>query len=271
MLKLPMLLFRSLWVHRSITILLASRELTTRFTGSLFGRLWLIISPLVLLAVYAFFFGEILQAKWSVGNAGDGLTSFALVIFSGLILHQFFADCISRAPELMLINPNYVKKIVFPLEILPVVTLLAAIVQLLISTLILIIVFGLVDHTVYWKWLFLPVVYIPFFITTLGIMWVLSALGVFLRDLRQLMQFMATVTLFLSPVFYPMDRLPESMQFLNFVNPLVVVIEQARIIIFEGKYPDWMLLAEYSVISFVIALVGFYCFQRSKPAFADVI
>jgi len=261
----------SLWGNRGLIKILTSRELAGRFTGSLLGRFWLVLSPIIMLGVYAYFFGEILQSKWSLGASSESLTSFALIIFSGLILHQLFAECISRAPDLIVINPNYVKKIVFPLEILPVVVLASMILQLLISVLILIAVFAFMDGIFNWSWLLLLFIYIPFFILTLGVMWFLAALGVFLRDLRQLTQFVATVALFLSPVFYPMDRLPEELQILKFINPLVIVIEQSRLVLFEGVVPEWGVLGIYSLVSILVACVGFYFFMRSKPAFADVI
>jgi lipopolysaccharide transport system permease protein len=251
--------------------MLTSRELTGRFTGSFFGRFWLFLSPLMILCIYAYFFGEILQAKWNIGDSKQGLASFALLIFSGLILHQLFSDCICRSPDLVLSNPNYVKKIVFPLEILAYVALFSSVVQMITGLIILLIAFVIMTGVFYWTWLLLPLVYIPFFLMTLGLMWILAALGVFLRDLRQIMQFVATVTLFLSPVFYPMNRLPSELQFLPFVNPLVVVIEQSRLMLFEGTLPDWGILFAYFIVSLVVVFCGHYFFTRSKPAFADVI
>lgn len=261
----------SLWKNRSLIRILTVRELAGRFTGSLLGRFWLVLSPLIMLGIYAYFFGEILQAKWSISSHAQGLTDFALIIFSGLILHQLFADAISRAPDLIVANPNYVRKIIFPLEILPAVALASAVLQLLIGMVVLMVVVALSSGDVNWIWLLIPIIYIPFFLMTLGLMWILAALGVFLRDLRQLTQFVATAALFLSPIFYPMDRLPESLQILKFINPLVIAIEQSRVVLFEGALPDWVVLGAYSVVSFVVASLGFYFFTRSKPAFADVI
>lgn len=257
--------------NRNLIRILTLRELAGRFTGSFLGRFWLILSPLIMLGIYAYFFGEILQAKWSIGPDSEGLVHFALIIFSGLILHQLFADSVGRAPDLIVSNPNYVRKIVFPLEVLPVVALTTTILQLLISMVILMVVCALATGSVKWTWLLIPIIFIPFFIVTLGIMWLLSALGVFLRDLRQVTQFVATIALFLSPVFYPMDRLPEGLQILKFINPLIVTIEQTRIVLFEGNPPEWGVLGIYSLVSIIIASFGFYFFTRSKSAFADVL
>lgn len=260
-----------IWSHRQLIVVLAKRELAQRFMGSYLGRFWLILSPFLMLAIYAYFFGEILQAKWSLTSTGGGLTNFALMIFSGLILHQFFSDSITRAPDLVLSNPNYVKKIIFPTEILPVVALLVTFVQLMIGLAVLVSVFGITTGKVFWTWLLIPLIYLPFTLFTLGASWVLASLGLFLRDIRQVMQFSAAALLFLSPVFYPMDRLPIEMQFLKYVNPLIIAIEQSRIVLFTGISPNWSVLAIYTFVSVIVAISGFYFFIRSKPAFADVI
>ncbi len=252
-------------------MVLARRDLAHRFTGSLLGRFWLVLSPLIMLGIYVYFFGAVLQAKWSLGPVQNSLASFAVMIFSGLILHQFFSECITRAPELVLSNPNYVKKIIFPTEILSIVALLSTSLQLLISLLILMAVFAWMSHVVFWTWLYIPFIYLPFMLITLGIMWFLASLGVFLRDLRQIIQFVAAALLFLSPVFYPMDRLPEALQFLKYVNPLVIVIEQSRLVLFAGIAPDGLVLATFYSVSFILAAAGYCFFMRSKPAFADVI
>lgn len=260
-----------LWHNRRLILLLTVRELGSRFAGALFGRLWLFIAPLVMLGMYAYFFGEILQAKWSIGGGEDSLTSFAMLIFSGLIIHQFFSECLIKAPDLVLSNPNYVKKVIFPLEILAVVTLLSAVIQLFIGSFILLLVFAIKNQVVSYSWLFFPLVCLPLFLLTIGLVWIFAALGVFLRDLRQVMQFVSTLTLFMSPVFYPMDRLPEQLQFLTYVNPLIIAIEQTRMVIFQGVPPDWIVLGGYSAASLLIFLIGYYFFMRSKSAFADVL
>lgn len=260
-----------IWNQRHLIKVLVLRELAQRFMGSYLGRFWLVLAPFIMLAIYAYFFGEIFQAKWNLSSNGESLVSFALMIFSGLLLHQFFADSISRAPDLVLSNPNYVKKIIFPTEILAVVALLATLIQMCIGVLVLLLVFALTSHTLYWTWLLLPFIYLPFIFITLGLSWILSALGVFLRDLRQIMQFVSAALLFLSPVFYPMDKLPEGLQLLKYVNPLIVVIEQSRIALFTGKMPDWSVLAVCSLVALGVSYIGLYFFVRSKPAFADVI
>lgn len=260
-----------LWHNRRLILLLTVRELGSRFAGALFGRLWLFIAPLVMLGMYAYFFGEILQAKWSIGDGESSLTSFAMLIFSGLIIHQFFSECLIKAPDLVLSNPNYVKKVIFPLEILAVVTLLSAVIQLFIGSLILLLVFSIKNQVISYSWLFFPFVCLPLFLLTIGLVWIFAALGVFLRDLRQVMQFVSTLTLFMSPVFYPMDRLPEQLQFLTYVNPLIIAIEQTRMVIFQGVPPDWIVMGGYSAASLMIFLIGYYFFMRSKSAFADVL
>jgi lipopolysaccharide transport system permease protein len=262
---------KHLWRHRSLILTLSRRELNGRFQGTLLGRLWLVLAPLLMLCIYAFFFGEILQAKWSIGASGSGFANFTLILFSGLMLHQFLSECLSRAPDLVLSNPNYVKKIIFPLEILALVTVKVTSLQLLISVLVLLGAFVVMTGQVYWQWIFLPLILIPFVVLTVGLVWLFSALGVFLRDLGQMVLYLSNILLFMSPVFYPMDRLPDGMQFIYYVNPLIVIIEQVRQVLFMGASPDWVILLGYSAIALVVACVGYYFFSRSKPAFADVM
>lgn len=261
----------SLWRHRQLVSALLQRQLAARFQGSLLGRLWLPLTPLIMLVIYAFVFGQVLQARWQMGEHGDNLTSFALILFSGLLVHQFFAEVVSGAPGLILSNPNYVKKIIFPLAILPWVATLNAGVQALFSLACLLIAVALLGGTVHWSWLALPLVYLPLLLLTLGLGWLLAALGVFLRDLQQVMGFICSALLFLSPVFYPMSLLPDSMGFLWLINPLILIIEQSRQVIFAGLWPDWSQLGLYYLATIPFILGCGWVFQRSQHAFADVI
>lgn len=259
------------WQHRQLILALSRREILGRFQGSFLGRLWLVLAPLFMLCLYAFFFGEILQARWSIGVADATFGNFTLILFSGLMLHQFLSESLGRAPELILSNANYVKKIIFPLEILALVVVKVNAVQLLVSVAILMIAVVVMTGQYFWQWIYLPLVLIPFMVLTTGLVWLFAALGVFLRDLKQVVMYLSTILLFMSPVFYSMDRLPDSLQFIYFVNPLIVAIDQIRQVLFLGASPDWMILLSYSAVAVVVAVVGYKFFLRSKPAFADVM
>jgi lipopolysaccharide transport system permease protein len=221
------------------------------------------------LAIYTFIFGHVFNARWGVEGDSDG--GFALVLFCGLIVHGFFAECINRAPVLITSNVNYVKKVIFPIEMLPWVTVTAALFHSLMSLLVLslfnLYVSGSIPLTVLW----LPVVLLPYLLLMTGAIWLVSALGVFLRDIRLIVGVLTTALLFLSPVFYPVSSLPETAQRLIYLNPLTLIIEQIRDIFLWGNSPDFRALAIYLLAAVVVAIIGFTWFQKSRRGFADVL
>lgn len=266
---MPKEMFASLWRSRGLIQASAKREVLGRYRGSTLGLLWSFLNPLFMLTIYTFVFSVVFKARWNAGS--DSKTEFALVLFAGLIVFNLFAECINRAPGLILANPNYVKKVVFPLEILPVVTLLSALFHGLISLGVwlwaYLVFFGPPHATV----LYLPLVILPLFFFIMGLSWALASLGVFLRDVSQLIGVMVTVLMFLSPIFYPATALPEDYRHLLYLNPLTPVIEQTRDVLFWGKSPDFTMLGIYWVVSVLIAWLGFAWFQKTRKGFADVL
>lgn len=262
-------MFASLWRNRELIKASAKREVLGRYRGSFLGLLWSFFNPLFMLAVYTFVFSVVFKARWDADS--DSKTEFALVLFAGLIVFNLFGECMNRVPGLILSNPNYVKKVVFPLEILPVVTLLSALFHGVISLgvwlLAYLVFFGLPHVTV----LYLPLVILPFLLFVIGLSWVLASLGVFLRDVSQVIGVMTTVLLFLSPIFYPATALPEAFRQWLYLNPLTPVIEQTRDVLYWGKSPDFALLGIYWLASVIIAWVGFAWFQKTRKGFADVL
>lgn len=265
----PVELVASLWRHRSLIAASVKREVLGRYRGSVMGILWSFFNPLFMLAVYTFVFSVVFQARWSGGSGSK--TEFALVLFAGLMMFNLFAECINRAPGLILSNVNYVKKVVFPLEILPAVTLLAALFHLLISLgvwlLAYVIFFGVPHATV----LYLPLIVLPLVVFIMGLGWALASLGVYLRDVSQFIGLITTVLMFLSPIFYPATALPEAYRHLLYLNPLTPVIEQTRDVLFWGKNPDFLMLGLYWLITAIIAWLGFAWFQKTRKGFADVL
>jgi len=265
----PVEMVASLWRHRSLIAASAKREVLGRYRGSVMGILWSFFNPLFMLAVYTFVFSVVFQARWGGGSGSK--TEFALVLFAGLMMFNLFAECINRAPGLILSNVNYVKKVVFPLEILPAVTLLAALFHLLISLgvwlLAYVIFFGVPHATV----LYLPLIVLPLVVFIMGLGWALASLGVYLRDVSQFIGLITTVLMFLSPIFYPATALPEAYRHLLYLNPLTPVIEQTRDVLFWGKNPDFLMLGLYWLITAIIAWLGFAWFQKTRKGFADVL
>lgn len=265
----PKGIFTSLVKYQSLIRQLAKREVSSRYRGSVMGFFWTLLNPLLMLTIYTFIFGYVFKARWGDMNLGDG--GFALTLFCGLIVHGVFAECINRAPTLISSNVNYVKKVVFPVEILPWVTIYAAFFHALMSFLVLLIFSLIVNGNIPITALWLPVVLAPYVIFLVGCLWLFSALGVYLSDIQQLMGVMTTALLFLSPVFYPISALPEILQGWIYLNPLTLIMEQSREVLLWGHNPDFKLLFLYSIVALAISIFGFVLFQKSRRGFADVL
>jgi lipopolysaccharide transport system permease protein len=263
-------LARSLWQHRNLIAQLTRREVVGRYRGSVMGLAWSFMTPILMLVVYTFVFSVVFKARW--GTSGDeSRADFAVVLFVGMIVYGLFAEMVNRAPGLILANANYVKKVVFPLEILPVVSMGGAVFHALVSILVLVVAIVMTNGVFAWTALLLPVVILPLLIATLGLVWCLAALGVYLRDVGQTVGIFTTVALFLSPVFYPMSALPENFQIALQLNPLTFIIEQCRAVVIFGQWPQWQGLALYTFISVMVAWAGFWWFQKTRKGFADVL
>lgn len=262
---------RTLLQHRFLIWQLSKREVIGRYRGSVLGILWSLVNPLFMLAVYTFVFSVVFKARWADRGVEENQFQFAIVLFSGLIVHSLFAECFNRAPTLILNNANYVKKVIFPLEILPYTVLISAIFHALVSYFILFVFYALVHHSLQWTILFLPLVLIPFLIFSMGVSWLLASLGVFLRDIGQLTMVLTTVLLFVSPIFFPVERVPEFLQPFIYANPLTFIVNQSREVALFGNLPDWKGLGIYLLVSLIVAQFGFWWFQRTRKGFADVI
>jgi len=197
----PVEMFTSLWRNRELILASAKREILGRYRGSVLGLLWSFFNPIFMLAVYTFVFSVVFKARWSVGS--ESKTEFALVLFAGLIVFNLFAECINRAPALILANPNYVKKVVFPLETLTFVSLLSALYHALISLGVWLAAYVILFGVPHASALYLPFVVMPFALFILGLSWILASLGVYLRDVSQFIGVITSVLMFLSPIFYP--------------------------------------------------------------------
>lgn len=265
----PVEMFASLWRHRELVKASAKREVLGRYRGSLLGLLWSFFNPLFMLTVYTFVFSEVFKARWSAGS--ESKTEFALVLFAGLMVFNLFAECINRAPGLILSNPNYVKKVVFPLEILPFVGLLSAMYHMFISLGVWLVAYVILAGMPHVTVLLLPLVILPFALFIMGLSWALASLGVFLRDVSQFIGVVVTTLMFLSPIFYPVSVLPEAYQHILYLNPLTSAIEMTRDVLYWGKLPDFQVLALYWLVTVAIAWFGFALFQKTRKGFADVL
>lgn len=262
-------LFKTVFQHKQLTLQLAKREIMGRYRGSILGLAWSFFHPLIMLTVYTFVFGVVFKAKWGVELQG-GKAGFAVILFSGLIVHGLFAEVISRSPLVILENTNYVKKVIFPLEILPVVSLVSAMFHTMVSIIVLFLAL-LYLGGMPWTVVFLPIVLFPLVMFSAGVGWFLAAVGVYVRDVSQVMGVVVTLLLFGSTVFFPLSHIPEKYQIFILLNPLTYIIEQSRAVAIYGQMPEVNGLMLYTLISTIVMWFGYVCFQKMRRGFADVI
>ncbi len=266
----PVSMVSHIWQYKQLIFQMTRREVVGRYKGSAMGLAWSFLNPLFMLVVYTFVFSVVFKTRWSVGG-DESRTQFAVILFTGMIVHGFLSEVLNRSPNIILNNSNYVKKVVFPLETLPVINLFAALFHCLISLLVLIGTFFILNGFIHWTLVFLPIVFIPLIIFCLGLGWILASLGVFVRDVGQTTAIITTVLMFLSPVFFPVSALPEKFQIWIMLNPLTFMIEQARDVLIWGKLPDWIGLLIYFIFSLLVAWLGYVFFQKTRKGFADVL
>ncbi|KES24576.1 MULTISPECIES: ABC transporter permease [Pseudomonas] len=265
----PLEIPRTFWRNRSLILQLTRREIAGRYKGSFLGTLWSFFNPILMLTVYTFVFSVVFKARW--GGSGASKTEFALILFAGLIIFNIFAETFTKAPNIVLYSANYVKKIIFPLEILPIISLATSLFHGLVSFLVWfifhIIIFGVPHPQV----LYFPLVVLPLLMATLGLSWLLASAGVYLRDVSQVIGILTTALMFLSPIFYPLSSLPTELQPLFMINPLTSTIEQTRAVLIFGQQPDWYGLGISMLVASLILWLGFAWFQKTRKGFADVL
>lgn len=259
----------ALTVHRSLSLELSKRDVLGRYRGATFGLLWSLISPFLTLSIYTFAFGSILKSRWP--QTSDGSASFAMILFVGLIVHGFFAECLSRSATLITNNVNYVKRVIFPLEILPWSMVAAAAFHTLMNIAVFVFLHYLLDGRISGLVLLFPIVLTPLILLAIGIGWIFAALGVYFRDVSQVTGVISTAMFFLSSAMVPVSALPAAYQPIFRANPLTFIIDQAREVALWGHLPDWLGLAQYTLVSIFVMAVGFAMFQVTRRGFADVL
>ena len=255
--------------HRSLVRELTIREVLGRYRGASFGLLWSLISPFRMLCVYTFAFGTVMGGRWP--QPGGHQVDFAIILFAGLIVHGFFAECFTRAPSLITSNVNYVKKVIFPVEILPWPMVLSALFHFLMNIVVFMVVRWVVEGDVAWTTVLAPLVVLPLVPLTLGVCWLLASLGVYFRDLNQVTGVMSAALLFLSSAIVPVASIPEPYRWVFRLNPLTFIIDQSRAVLVWGQLPDFMGLAVYLALACLFACLGYLWFVATKKGFADVL
>jgi lipopolysaccharide transport system permease protein len=261
--------YRALLRHYHLVVQMARRDVIGRYRGSFIGLLWSFFNPLLMLGVYTFVFGYVFKSRW-IGQGG-GQFEFAVILFAGLNINTLFQECATRAPTLIIENRNFVKRIVFPLETLSWSTLGSALFHLLISTIVLLAFSLVIRGYVPWTIVYFPVVVLVFMPFMAGLIWVLSSLGVFMRDLKHAMGIITVMMMFLAPIFYSKEMIPGRYRHLLYLNPLTVIVEASRDVLIWGRAPNWLHLGAYTVAACLFAWLTFAWFEKTRKGFADVL
>lgn len=258
-----------LWHYRELVMAMAWREILGRYRGSWLGIFWSLLTPILLLGVYTFVFGVIFKARWPSTQGVD--ENFAALLFCGIIIHGLFAEVLTRAPRLIVDNTNYVKRVVFPIDVLAWIATITSFFHFCIAFIVLLTFVILVGNGVTWTLFAVPLLLLSLLLLIVGVAWLVSALGVYFRDLTYVANFLATALIFLSPVFYPSSSVPGGFATAMNINPLTFYIEALRDLVVLGRLPE----AEPCLIALAVAvtvfLLGFGFFQRVRPGFADVL
>lgn len=261
----------TLWYRRQLILTLGLREVTQRFRSSSLGLLWTVIQPLAVVTIFYFVFSVVFQNRWGAADESKG--DFIIALFSGFLVYNLFFDTVSRAPMMVVGNINYVKKLVFPIHLIPFIISIGSLVSFFCTFVILVLMYMLIHQgaphfavvTV-----FLSV--LPVYLLSIGVSWMVASASVFYRDINHAVPLVLQALVFVSPVLYPMSRVPDGLvRQLMQMNPLAMPIEQARAAIMYGVIPDWMGILQSLAVSMLVCVVGIIFFQRLRPGFADVL
>lgn len=265
-----LLLPRLICEKNALILQLLQRNIASRYKGSVLGGVWCFIHPLLLLCVYTFVFSVVFKARWGV-TIGNSQGAFAVIMFCGMTLFSIFSECVSANCSIILNNPNYVQKVIFPLEVLPLAQVLTSfvlgIVWIILLFLGVIFILGTISWTMF---LLFPILFI-LFLFTLGISYLVASLGVYIRDTSYVIQVLLQILFFMTPIFYPVEAVPEKFRVVLQINPLTILIEEARKVFLWGQYPDWSFLGIAFLVSLLVLQLGFVFFSKTKKGFADVL
>ncbi len=266
----PAEMLRSFWCNRQLILQMTKREVIGRYRGSIMGIAWSFFNPLLMLVIYTFVFSVVFKARWGLGT-DESKADFAIILFVGMIVHGLFAECVNRAPGLILSNVNYVKKVIFPLEILPWIAFGSALFHTTISLIVLLLAQLILNTQIPWTVVLFPFILLPLVFVTMGFAWFLAAIGVYLRDITQITGMFTTILFFISPVIYPLSALPKEFQGWLQLNPLAFIIEEGRSTLILGQVPDFRGWSIMMAAGLLISWAGYAWFQKTRNGFADVL
>ncbi|MEC1744258.1 ABC transporter permease [Schinkia azotoformans] len=266
----PFVLLHFIKSYKSLIIQFSKREILSRYRGSFLGIFWSFINPLIMLTVYTFVFSVVFKGKWGQ-TLSENKFEFAIILFCGLIAFNIFSETVNRAPSIIIGNVNYVKKVLFPLEILPITILISSLIHALISFVVLLLGLIIFMNTFTWQIILAPILLLPLIFFTLGFSWLLASLGVYIRDVGYTVSLITTVLFYLTPIFYPISAVPDFFQTFMYLNPLTFVIENFRNAVIWGTFSDWSGLVITMIGSLLTLQFGFIWFIKTRKGFADVL
>lgn len=262
---------RLVWRHRGLFCQMLKRNIVARYRGSVLGIVWSFAHPLMMLTVYTFVFGIIFKARWGVDALDDNRAAFPLIMFCGMAMFSIFAESCNMAGNLIVQQANLVKKVIFPLELLPLLTVCTAFFFGLAWFFLLSVGIFCFLGVPGWTMLLLPLTLLPLLLLSAGLAYVISALGVYLRDIPQLVAVAVQILFFMTPIFYPVSLVPEKLRMLLLLNPLTPIVEESRKLFLYGTQPDYTVCLGLLAVSLLIFQTGFCCFAKMKKGFADVL
>lgn len=269
LLNLPMMI-RNLWRYRDLIRQFTVREVSVRHKGTALGLTWAILQPLLTLSIYTFIFGFVFKNHWGK-LGGFAWADFTLNFFAGYVVYSIFSDTVNRSPGFITEHPNLVRKVVFPLEILPVTATGASLIYASFGIVLLLIACGALAQSFSWTIVFFPLVLLPLMMITLGISWLFASLGAFIRDFKQVVPVLTQLIFFMTPVFYDVKNIDEQYRWIIMLNPMTLIVENSRKTLLWGEMPDWFHLGVLYAVSLVVMILGYAWFSKSKRGLADVL
>jgi lipopolysaccharide transport system permease protein len=265
--------FKLISENRELLRQLVKRNIYGRYRGTAGGLAWSVMQPLLMLAVYTFIFSVVFKSRWGTLPSGgiDGSYSYSVIMFCGMTVFSVFSESITAAPMLIVSNPNYVKKIIFPIEILPIAQVISSTIINLIWMAILFIGAVFLLKSLYWTMLLLPIIFIPFLFFTTGLSFFVASLGVYFRDLAHVNGIIVQILFLLTPIFYSTQMVPEKFQFFLKLNPLTWIVEETRAVFLFKQLPNWDAIIVIIIISFLTFQLGYVWLNKTKKGFADVL
>lgn len=266
----PVRLVSDVWKYRDLVWQMARREVTSRYRGSVLGGLWFLLQPLLMLLVYTFVFSVVFKARWGE-RVGDSPSGFALALFAGLLVFNLFAECANRSPTCIVGQPNYVKKVVFPLQVVPMALSGSALFYAVVNMGLLLVVSLAINRTLPVTVTAFPLVLVPTLMLSLGVAFVLASLGVYLRDTALVVPVLVQILFFTTPVFYPETAVPEPFRSIIRANPLSPLLDSARRTLLWNQWPEWGGLLVAWIVALVVLQLGYTWFQKTRRGFPDVL